>query len=267
MLTKITSNDIPTIIIPEGSGFSSYTGKEYCSMYNYFRRNPGEHQTCSDELLHYYVLINDDHPKPFYLNSLNPNLSEMEAHIIMEEDQVFFESFESINDLIDETIMAGSYIDNNLRAGFNYFHSKVILNKNIHKCEEEIAKLNVIRQKMLEYEYLISLTNIFQDDQPTIDDFKLMYQEGKIINDLSNIPYFMIKEINDKYYNYVVHEQNKGNLSNDYILETDPMVKFYTTKYFNQKIKQEYDSYCKKHGTSNDILSKMIIIYEKLQKN
>jgi hypothetical protein len=269
MLLRITFDDIPTVIIPTDEYNISYQVKEYYSDFSYFNRNEDK-RNIYNKPVYYYALINDDKHKPFYLNSLRSDFTEEEAYKIMESDRLFFECFESVDDIIYECISECTYIDDNLRAGFNYFNSedkiKNKIKEDIRLCEKNIEYLKLIRQKMLEYENIIEITTIFENDQISIDHFKSKYQESKIKDSIFVIPSCMINEISDKYYNYIVYEQNKGNISDDYILETDPMVQFYSTNHFNQQIIKEYESYCKDNGGAEYVIEKLTNSYENLQK-
>ena len=66
----------------------------------------------------YYYVLNDI---KFYLESNNPELTLEEAYEIYNKDREFYMSFEEFIDLEIETIECGTYVDDSMRAGWEYF--------------------------------------------------------------------------------------------------------------------------------------------------
>ena len=121
VLTKITFNDIPYIKIDE------YTSEilQYYSCNNTFWRKKMEKtkENYSSYPVFYYVFDKDDGNK-FYIESHKENLTDEEAQAIYKADANFYQSFESLEEMIIDVIEAKSYADKSMHAGWYYFNNE-----------------------------------------------------------------------------------------------------------------------------------------------
>jgi hypothetical protein len=111
MISQIKYDDIPNI------EFEGYEIKKYISYNNTLWRKEPQDQK------YYYVLSIDG--VEFYIESYKNDVSFEEAYKIYEQDKSFYTIFKSIDELINETIESGTYIDDKMRAGWVYFNNKI----------------------------------------------------------------------------------------------------------------------------------------------
>jgi len=112
MITKILFSDIPDIIINEN------TYKHYYSDNNTFWRG-----TETQDVEQYYYMYKGDSDDVFYIKSVKDKLTEEEVLDIYIQDHKFYKSFDTLEDLITESIDCGSYITPNMRSGWYYFNN------------------------------------------------------------------------------------------------------------------------------------------------
>ena len=115
MTTIINFDEIPT----------DNNGKYYYSQCDTFWRKEIDYQykiqLQNDNKLYYHriILFADT---PFYFESPKQIVSRQEALQICLNDLKYFTSYESLNEIIEEAIQCGSYINENISNGWTYFN-------------------------------------------------------------------------------------------------------------------------------------------------
>lgn len=112
MITQIQFNDIPDIIINEN------TCKQYYSDNNTFWRG-----TEAQNVEQYYYRYTEDSDDAFYIKSVKDELTEEEVLEIYKQDSKFYKSFDTLDEMINESIQCRSYITPNMRSGWYYFNN------------------------------------------------------------------------------------------------------------------------------------------------
>ena len=106
MITPIEYEEIPEIT------FEGRKIKKYIASVLPIERN---------KKIYYYVAV-DNYDIKFYLETNKMELTMKEAYEIFENDQRMYLSFDEVSDMENETIECGTYIDDQMRAGWAYFH-------------------------------------------------------------------------------------------------------------------------------------------------
>ena len=108
MITPIEYEEIPEII------FEGRSIKEYIATVKPIDNTKQKY---------YYILT--DYNIDFYLETTNPELTVDDAYDIYDNELDFYTSFDTIIELEIETIQCGTYIDDNMRAGWSYFNQLI----------------------------------------------------------------------------------------------------------------------------------------------
>lgn len=106
MITPIEYEEIPEIT------FEGCQIKKYIASVLPIDRN---------KKVYYYVAV-DNYNTKFYLETNKMDLTMKEAYEIFENDRRMYLSFDTVIDMEIETIECGTYIDDQMRAGWAYFH-------------------------------------------------------------------------------------------------------------------------------------------------
>jgi hypothetical protein len=105
MITPIEYEEIPEIT------FEGRKIKEYIATVKPIEKN---------KKINHYVF--SDYDIKFYLETTNHELTLEDAYEIYNKDRKMYLSFDEVIDMEIETIECGTYIDDQMRAGWAYFH-------------------------------------------------------------------------------------------------------------------------------------------------
>jgi hypothetical protein len=96
--------------------FNDFNDTKYYSDNNTFWR------TKEPQNVNQYCYLYESENIEFYIKSVKTEITEEEALEIFKQDAKFYRGFDSLEELIQEAIDCGSYITDNMKAGWNYFN-------------------------------------------------------------------------------------------------------------------------------------------------